>query len=105
RLAYDSSALHELWTPVLSTKQHSPLSICCSAFCFRESLIGRHESLEHRRNHLGWIGRLGLARALGEELGIGNKIAMERRRELYRDLDGLVVGIGPSFSLVMDYLL
>jgi len=63
------------------------------ASCLPEPFVGRHESLEHRRDKLGGIGRR-LVALTADRLGICDEIAMNGGRQLDGELDGLVVWDG-----------
>jgi hypothetical protein len=52
--------------------------------------------LEHGDDQAHRIGGF-LAGFAGEDFGVGGEVAVERGREVERDLDGLVVGDGAEF--------
>ena len=63
--------------------------------------IRRNEALQHGHDEVGWIDD-GWPCLAGQHFGIGDKVAMQRRRQLHRDLTGLSSAMGPSFSLVIN---
>jgi DNA-binding transcriptional LysR family regulator len=64
----------------------------------REPAIGLHEAGQHGADQLRRLDP-GLAGLAAEGLGIGDEIAMERRRQLDRQPDGLVVEDRPELQL------
>src|SRR3546814_4630198 len=78
-----------LGVPPSSASHRLSQTILCPP-SFREAAIGRHEPLQHRTDQARNVAQR-LPGFAAEDLGIGHKIAVERRRQLHRYLYGLVV--------------
>lgn len=59
--------------------------------CLGEGAVGRHESLDHRRDQFGRLGRRRRTSATRHNFGLALGIPEERRRQFDRELDGLIV--------------
>jgi L-lactate dehydrogenase len=69
----------------------------------RECAVGRHEPRQHGRNELGGLESFS-RRLTREGLGVGDEIAMQRRRQLDRHLYRLVVFDRAELQLCHDRL-
>jgi hypothetical protein len=94
-----SSVSHDVFAKPPRTFADSALVV--GALCLGEGSIARHEARDHWRDELCRFERQ-QARFLGEQLGIGGKIAVDGDGQFDGDLHRLVVGDCRKFQLVIS---